>query len=409
MLPGTRQVLNDSPTNQVDAHIDGKLVAYTDWDAQPPEFVDTSQVRYYDLATNTDHPVPGNEFAFHSDVSAGRIVFDHLTTSAWEVVVFDTASQTRAIIPDGGSWPSIGGNTVAIWGRTTVTGDTRIRAYDLSTGTSTQLTDDNLTDVFTSVSPDGNGIVWQKCEPFTFNCDIYVSTQTSPGVLTTRQLTGPGRDERRADTDGKTVAYVCRKPDEPSDVCFQSLAGGTETRLSIPGFQQSVRVSGDFITFTSEFALPDSPFNWDIFLYEISTATLYKVTHNAAISSGPDIFVGDGVGRIVYSEVELLSDASSWDLHAVTFPAPSSIEDEINDLIELVESFDLPQGTENSLVAKLQDALAAVEASQTATACDCLSDFINECAAQSGKKLTADQASQLINSATQIKTDLGCQ
>jgi hypothetical protein len=61
------------------------------------------------------------------------------------------------------------------------------------------------------------------------------------------------------------------------------------------------------------------------------------------------------------------------------------------------------------LITKLQDALAAISAGGTGTACDSLTAFINECQAQSGKKLTADQASQLINSANQIKTGLGCQ
>jgi len=69
----------------------------------------------------------------------------------------------------------------------------------------------------------------------------------------------------------------------------------------------------------------------------------------------------------------------------------------------------LPDGSENSLITKLQAALAANAASDSATACDSLTAFINECRAQSGKKLTADQATQLINSANQIKTELGCQ
>jgi hypothetical protein len=57
----------------------------------------------------------------------------------------------------------------------------------------------------------------------------------------------------------------------------------------------------------------------------------------------------------------------------------------------------------------LQDALAAIAVADTATACDSLTAFIKQCQAQSGKKLTAQQASQLINSANQIKGDLGCQ
>jgi len=84
-------------------------------------------------------------------------------------------------------------------------------------------------------------------------------------------------------------------------------------------------------------------------------------------------------------------------------------EDQINDLISLIGSCNLARGTANSLTTKLQNALDAIEASDTATACSSLTGFTNVCSAQSGKKLTNDQATQLINSANQIKSALGCQ
>jgi hypothetical protein len=98
-----------------------------------------------------------------------------------------------------------------------------------------------------------------------------------------------------------------------------------------------------------------------------------------------------------------------WDVHAFNFQLSDSITDQLNDLIALVESFNLHDGTETSLISKLQDALAAVNASDAATACDSLTAFINASQAQSGKKLTPDQVKQLVDSATQLKTDLGCQ
>ena len=62
-----------------------------------------------------------------------------------------------------------------------------------------------------------------------------------------------------------------------------------------------------------------------------------------------------------------------------------------------------------SLMTKLRNALYAVEASDTAMACSWLTAFIYECQVQSGTKLTPEQSAQLINSANQIKSDLGCQ
>jgi probable HAF family extracellular repeat protein len=81
----------------------------------------------------------------------------------------------------------------------------------------------------------------------------------------------------------------------------------------------------------------------------------------------------------------------------------------IDDLVGLVESFDLPHGLENSLVKKLQNALAALEAGDTVTACGLLGAFINETRAQSGKKLTVEQADEMIDNAEQIRAVIGCQ
>jgi hypothetical protein len=81
----------------------------------------------------------------------------------------------------------------------------------------------------------------------------------------------------------------------------------------------------------------------------------------------------------------------------------------IEGLIDLVRSFNLPHGTENSLVVKLQHAVDAINAGDLSGACDQLAAFIHEVNAQAGKKLTLDQANQLIAGANQIRTALGCQ
>jgi hypothetical protein len=81
----------------------------------------------------------------------------------------------------------------------------------------------------------------------------------------------------------------------------------------------------------------------------------------------------------------------------------------IEGIIDLVRSFNLPHGTENSLVVKLQHAVDAISAGDLSGACDQLAAFIHEVNAQAGKKLTLDQANQLIAGANQIRTALGCQ
>jgi probable HAF family extracellular repeat protein len=88
---------------------------------------------------------------------------------------------------------------------------------------------------------------------------------------------------------------------------------------------------------------------------------------------------------------------------------PRSPSDLISDLISLIQSFNLPQGIENSLIVKLQNAQDALAMGNTVSACNRLEAFINEVNAQAGKALTIDQADQLMTGANQVKAALGCQ
>jgi hypothetical protein len=81
---------------------------------------------------------------------------------------------------------------------------------------------------------------------------------------------------------------------------------------------------------------------------------------------------------------------------------------QISNLITTVNGMGLSSGLQNSLDVKLNAALKAVKAGQTATACSDLSDFIGEAQSQSGKGMTVSQANQLIAAATNIKKVLGC-
>jgi len=81
---------------------------------------------------------------------------------------------------------------------------------------------------------------------------------------------------------------------------------------------------------------------------------------------------------------------------------------DLDDLIALVNGLNIHQGIQSSLLAKLNAAAAALAAGNTATACTKLQDFINECNAQSGKKLSVEQANELIGRANEIRDSLGC-
>ena len=87
---------------------------------------------------------------------------------------------------------------------------------------------------------------------------------------------------------------------------------------------------------------------------------------------------------------------------------PPSPEDQIHDLIVEVTGEGLHHGTERSLLAKLEAALAALERGDVAAACASLQDFISQVNAQDGNKLTAAQAAQYRADATALRAELGC-
>ncbi len=72
----------------------------------------------------------------------------------------------------------------------------------------------------------------------------------------------------------------------------------------------------------------------------------------------------------------------------------------------------LPPGNTNSFIVKLNDAIAALNAGDIATACTDLQIFINEVNAQTqppkNKLLTPAQAKVLIDLAQQIRALIGC-
>src|SRR5215472_11627778 len=398
MLTGTLVAVNNGPGDQTNPHVSCDRVSYTNDD-----FAGMSTIHYFDFSTGTDNAIPGNGLDRLSNISGSSIAFTEITSLVDQIVVFDTTTHARSVVPGAGcSNPSLGGNLVAFEDRSYTNPDqSEIDIYDLSTSTVTRLTNDALFDKNPAVSFTGNAIVWEKCQTAGAGCDIYTAVQTSPGVFTIHGLTGTASEDRHPDTNGEVVVYTSNRAGE-TDIYYQPVEGGTETQIAIPGVQRDVSISGNLIAFESQTA-----YGYDVFVYDVSTGILYQVTNTPGVDESlSDISVCNGIGRIVYAVAGGFGD---FDVYAFTFQLPSSSPAQINSLIALVGSFQLPHGIENSLLSKLQDALAAIGASDTATACDSLKAFTNECSAQSGKGLTVDQSNQLINAAARISAGLACQ
>ena len=74
----------------------------------------------------------------------------------------------------------------------------------------------------------------------------------------------------------------------------------------------------------------------------------------------------------------------------------------IGELIQYIQGLGIHIGTENSLTAKLDNAVKSLEKGQTSAAINQVGAFINEVEAQSGKKITIEQAQVMIGRAQVI-------
>jgi len=83
-------------------------------------------------------------------------------------------------------------------------------------------------------------------------------------------------------------------------------------------------------------------------------------------------------------------------------------ESRIADLETTVAGLGLDHATENRLEAKLQAAVADLGSGNFTAACGALQDFIDLVHAKTGKKLTSAQAAALIETATGIRSLIGC-
>ena len=399
MLSGTRQAIGVAPGNQTNASVTCNVSSYTNDDLEG-----TSSIHYFDFATNTDHVVPGNGLDRLSETDGRQIVFTQLSATGDQIGVYDIASQTTTFIGgNGNSDPAVGGDLIAFRHGEFSSLIGEIFVYDRISHVVVPLSYNDVPDWSPEVSPDGHVVVWKTCQVDHAGCSIYTSVLNSEGTLFRSHLVSGTGENDSPDSNGQLIVYTSARNGE-NDIYFQTVAGSTEMHLALPGDQRDVRISGNLLVFESQIA--DK--SYDVFVYDLSTARLYQVTNTPGVDETlSDIAAGcNGVNRIVYSVPGTFGD---FEVYAFTFQLSESTSDQVNDLVAVVNSFNLHDGTETSLISKLQDALAAINSSDTATACASLTAFINAAQAQSGKKLTSQQVKQLVDAANEVKADLGCQ
>jgi Beta-propeller repeat len=124
--------------------------------------------------------------------------------------------------------------------------------------------------------------------------------------------------------------------------------------------------------------------------------------------AGNSYVVGGFFGTVIFGAGEAGETSLTSFGDTDTFVARYA-EDTVEDLINMIEGFNLNQGIASSLTAKLRGAQEAIETanpSQRENAAHILEAFINAVEAQRGKNLTEEQADQLVAVARQMLAEL---
>jgi hypothetical protein len=288
---GTTIVVDNTGGDQLDPHVSGDLAAYTD-SADPSAPV----IRYYDfLNPAAPNPNPaitggiGDEDRL-SDVNGDHIAFARNNNgfNSHACMVFDVVSHNTITIATGTSIgaTALGSDTVAFIG----SGD--LWAGSISGSSLTNLSASSNVEKTPAVSPSGTLVVWASCPTLFSPCDIMKATLSggvwsAPAVVASAPAANP-------DTDGANVVY-----DSAGDIFFQPAGGGAATQLVIDGVQLNPSIAGGVITFASSV---DGISPADLFVYQISTNTLFRVTDTPGISETlNDVTVLDGDVRVVWA------------------------------------------------------------------------------------------------------------
>ena len=325
-LPVTSPVVtvNNAPGDQLDAHVSGDLVSYTD---QGGNFA----VHYFRFSTGHDAAIPGGPALtdFLSDVSGERITFTRLDDSfRGHIFVFDAATASLTEVdPVAGSHrirSAIGSNTVAFIDLTTAFTNVLSIADLANPGPSLRFPGPGFGAQSPQVAPDGNTVVWEQCRSI-FDCDVLRAVRTA-GTWTVSAVANASNNP---DTDGTWIVYDSNRAGSPTgwDIYFRPVAGGVERQLTIPGVQWNPSISGGVISFESR---ATAAALGDVFVYVIATNMLYQVTSTPFVDDTlTDVTVLDnGDIRVVWAANASLVDFD-YNTYATTFTPAGVVHYEI--------------------------------------------------------------------------------
>lgn len=324
VLVGASYTVNNGPGSQTDPHVSGDLVAYSN-DHSPTGTTPFSEIRFHALSTGIDQAIPNaGAYDYLSGIYGQRIVFTRIEAAERSIHLYDIATgKSTELAPKNGAFrdaASIGGSTIAWadYGLYTAATPPEIVVHDLQTKVTTALTANAIEDSQPAVSPNGDIVVFRRCAA-AGDCDIVQATKSATG-WTVAPLTSTLGDETAPATDGTIVAYESLRANGTvieRDIFFQSVGGGLETVIPLPGVQQNPSVAGGLIAFESALSTGFGGGNFDLLMYDSKSQILYQLTQTQENETLTDIDVDPATGlvRVVF----VRNEAGDENVYAFSF------------------------------------------------------------------------------------------
>ena len=297
--------INIGAGDQYDPHVSGDLVSYTADD----------KVHVYDFFSGNDAAVPSPLGATDllSDVSGTTIVFSRIeATGQIPVMRFDVGTNTTSkVFPKATEQQfsaAIGSSTVAFDDfDASAEGELVIATLG---GSTVQVTTDARTEQGAQVAPSGDLVAYESCAT---NCDIRQAAWNGSSWVVSG-ITATTDEEHNPDTDGSLIVYDAIRSGE-QDIAWQPVGGGQEERLILPGQQRNPSIRSGIVAFESIAAGTAA----DLYLYQVATNRLFRITNTPADDSLNDVDVlGDGRVRVVWSS----GDVGERDVYGATIELP---------------------------------------------------------------------------------------